>query len=166
VRYARIPYAAADDARRIVEFLVENLPSKLPEWEVKAYCGQVFDGDAGPTCHLYVDASSSRLVDAIASFVKAKHLHARNEAAKASNCPEVPEGRTNVVGEVVSVKNTDYGVKMLVVTDAGYKIYGSLPSALYGIERGARVSFTATLKRSHNDAYFGFYSRPTKAMVI
>jgi hypothetical protein len=56
-------------------------------------------------------------------------------------------------------------MKMLVVTDTGWKVWGTMPAAL-DVDRGARVRFTATVKPSDDDPHFGFFSRPTKAQVL
>lgn len=87
---------------------------------------------------------------------------AAREAAKVP----VVEGRYEIQGEVLTVKVQDgqYGstLKMLVAVD-GYKVWGTVPSDLYGVDRGDRVAFTATVTKSDDDEAFGFYSRPTKA---
>lgn len=134
-----------------------------------------------------------------------------------------PEGRIEVTGLVLSVKvkPTDFGpvLKMTVVDDRGFKVWGSVPSDLASIpvyddltdegrarlearivqcanaaegtsdwmdrvraekiltdgrrvnhqrsiERGERVSFTATVTKSDNDVAFGFFKRPSKARVL
>jgi len=100
------------------------------------------------------------------------------ERAAAQDCPA---GRMVVTGEVVSTKAEEgmYGVqlRMLVKDDRGFKVFGTIPSDLQyfdtGLEgelpfqrsltRGDRVTFTATLKPSSDDAKFGFFSRPAKA---
>jgi hypothetical protein len=78
----------------------------------------------------------------------------------------VVEGRYEIQGEVLSVKfqESQFGgsLKMLVEVD-GYKVWGTVPTDLYGVDRGDRVAFTATVERSQDDAGFGFFKRPTKA---
>lgn len=55
---------------------------------------------------------------------------------------------------------------MLVKAEAGFKCFGTVPSAIVDeVERGAVVEFSASLKPSDNDEYFGFFSRPSKAKV-
>jgi hypothetical protein len=83
----------------------------------------------------------------------------------------VPEGRVVVTGLVLGtkVKDTGYGeqLKMLLRSDDGaWKCWGTVPRALRSPEKGAHVQFTAKLTRSSNDAYFGFFSRPTKAKYL
>ena len=96
----------------------------------------------------------------------------------------VPIGRHTVVGSVIKTEYREnrYGttLKMLVKSDEGFKLWGTVPSALEvveetkgengdswteqrGLERGDRIQFTATLEPSADDPKFGFYKRPTKA---
>ena len=110
---------------------------------------------------------------------------ARDEAVKAderASALPVPEGRGVVTGEVLSLKwvDTGYGesLKMLLKDDRGFKVYGSVPKGLMSepkedsegfqywterVERGGRVTFTATLSPSDDDPKFGFFKRPAKA---
>ena len=87
---------------------------------------------------------------------------------------EVPSGRHEVVGEVLSVKWKDshYGgaYKALVKT-SDYKVYGTVPSALVKacggdptLLEGSTIKFTATL--TPKEVGFGFYSRPTNAVEV
>ncbi len=50
--------------------------------------------------------------------------------------------------------------KMLVKTDAGYLIWGTVPAGIASAAKGERISFTATVEPSKNDRKFGFASRP------
>ena len=92
-------------------------------------------------------------------------------AADAAVSAPVVEGRIEVTGEVISTKVQDsvYGttVKMLVRDDRGFKVWGTVPSALLGEGvKGKRVAFSATVKVSDRDETFGFYQRPTKARLV
>ncbi len=82
---------------------------------------------------------------------------------------EVPTGRIVIEGEVVSTKvqSSTYGdtLKMLVQNEAGWKVWGSVPSAI-DVDKGTRVRFTATVEQSKDDALFGFFKRPVKAEVL
>jgi hypothetical protein len=100
--------------------------------------------------------------------------------------PPAPTGRVEVEGEVVHTKwqENDFGgaLKMLVVADAGWRVYASVPTALCGsghydektgswietatADKGDRVAFTATLERSRDDESFAFAKRPTKARFV
>lgn len=79
----------------------------------------------------------------------------------------VIEGRIAITGLVLATKwqESDYGgaLKMLVLDDRGFKVWGTVPSALGGDVREERVTFTATVERSRDDETFGFFKRPTNA---
>lgn len=101
----------------------------------------------------------------------------------------VVEGRGPISGEVLSTKvvYSAYGstLKMLVKDAArGFKVWGSVPSSLRGdhdgwwtedkvwvdatrseVKVGDTVSFTATVTRSDDDEYFGWFKRPAKATI-
>lgn len=83
---------------------------------------------------------------------------------------KVPEGRVKVTGRVVSVKvkDTQYGPRpvMLVESPEGWRVWGTVPQAIVGIEEGENVEFTGTIKPSDQDQTFGFFSRPSKAAII
>ena len=99
------------------------------------------------------------------------------ERAAAADCPE---GRVTVTGIVVStdLRENAFGDtwKMLFKSDDGFKLWGTIPSALFnwfdedwrnrvpGDQMpGKRVTFTATVTPSADDEKFGFFKRPTKA---
>lgn len=101
----------------------------------------------------------------------------RDEAAKAERdaaMVEIPEdlleGRHTFAGEVVSTKYHDtlYGskLKVLLLDDRGFKIYGSMPAPVGHCGRGDRIQFDAAVAASNDDPKFGFFSRPTKAQEI
>jgi hypothetical protein len=81
----------------------------------------------------------------------------------------LPVGRVEVEGVLVAKKSVETGfgssLKALIEGD-GWKVWGTLPTALYGVEKGDRVAFTATVERSADDAGFGFYKRPTGARIV
>ncbi len=96
---------------------------------------------------------------------------AEQQRTEAAASTPVVEGRIEVTGEVITTKEQDtmYGltVKMLVRDDRGFKVWGTVPSALLGEGvKGQRVAFTATVRASDDDAAFGFYQRPTKARLV
>lgn len=66
------------------------------------------------------------------------------------------------------IDETAYGPtkKMLVQHDTGWKVWGTCPSSLSDAGRGDKVSFSAVLQPSDNDPKFGFFSRPTKGVVL
>lgn len=111
-----------------------------------------------------------RLLDTIA---RRPEIEAQRAAERAAAQPvPVTDKRITIRGRIVSIRVPDYqhggfgSVRMLVQTAAGWKVWGSLPSALSGIERGAEIEFDAAVKVSPKDDKFGFFSRPTKAHVI
>lgn len=82
-----------------------------------------------------------------------------------------PEGRLQVTGEVLSTKYTEsyYGTqfKMLVKDDRNFKVWSTIPSSICeDIEKGSRITFTATLEQSDDDESFAFAKRPTKASFV
>lgn len=95
---------------------------------------------------------------------------ARIEREAAMDKTPVPEGRQEISGEVISSKwkDTPYGqsLKMLVLDDRGFKVYGSVPSAATDeVKTGVRISFIASVERSEDDEYFGFFKRPADHKV-
>lgn len=121
------------------------------------------------------------------TFLEKEKLQREQREAEKANAADCPEGRMVIEGEVVSVKwkDSDYGgsLKMTVKTDAGYLVWGSVPSALCSIpttisegedswetykdvERGDRVRFTGTVTPSDTDKKFGFFKRPSKAELL
>ena len=112
--------------------------------------------------------------------------------------PEMNEGKTPVLtGRVVitgTVRSTksydnDYGTayKMLVEDNRGFKVFGSIPSALWdeveflgsyrknswgetdGVMQklvGMEITFTATVEESRDDKSFGIFKRPAKASIV
>jgi hypothetical protein len=131
---------------------------------------------------------SERQIEAVRSSAARDAQWAKERAEKAAaqtaleaDQPhsDVPEGRQVVTGVVLSLKEVEDQFapvsrwsnytptiwKQLVLDDRGFKVYGTVPSAL-DPEKGSRVQFTATLTRSQKDGGFGFYSRPTKASIL
>ena len=102
---------------------------------------------------------------------------ARDQAAQAeakANEPdpvaiptELTAGRHTISGVLLGTKSeeTPYGwsTKMLVLDDRGFKLWGTLPSAISGIDKGDRLTFDAAVQVSDKDECFGFIKRPTKA---
>jgi hypothetical protein len=93
-----------------------------------------------------------------------------DDAAKIANGVQCPNGKVTVTGIVVSTKmvDSDWGTtqKMLVESDEGWKVWGTVPRALDSIERGSRVTFTAQVEASADDQLFGYFKRPNKARIL
>lgn len=101
----------------------------------------------------------------------------RQKQAQESGVPvDCPVGRTLVVGEVIGIKEVDSyytysGIarKMTVLDDSGFRVYGSVPNAFdcdrtFGV--GSRVQFSANITPSEGSSDFGFFSRPTKLVLV
>lgn len=83
----------------------------------------------------------------------------------------VPEGRKDVNGEIVSIKEVDtgygYTLKMLVRLSNGSKVYGTIPKSIRGsAEIGNHITFRATFEASKDDASFGFIKRPSGGEIV
>jgi hypothetical protein len=81
--------------------------------------------------------------------------------------------RIKVTGKVISIKS-QYNyfdpaggicMKMLVATNKGQKIFGSLPQNIDHVGRGQTVEFIADVEPSKKDKFFGYFKRPTKAEI-
>lgn len=115
-----------------------------------------------------------------------REVIAAREAAVRASGVLAPEGRVDVEGEVVSVKDREGYMggtewKMVVRTDAGWAAWLTVPSAILNEAMmflrtpncgwaagliGHRVAFTATLTRSDRDPLFAFAKRPAKARLL
>jgi hypothetical protein len=108
----------------------------------------------------------------LASAPSAYQRTEQRATEKAESAPIPVNGeRIVVTGEVLSIKevSNDYGftLKGLVRADGGWKVYGTIPAAIRGtVNVGDRVTFTAKVEPSRDDATFGFFNRPTKASVV
>lgn len=92
-----------------------------------------------------------------------------NEPTPVAIPTELLDGRHTINGVLLHTKveagyayNT-FVTKMLVRDDRGFKVWGSLPSALYKIVKGDRIQFDAKIEVSTKDECFGFIKRPSKA---
>ena len=100
---------------------------------------------------------------------------AEKAAAKAAT-PELAEGKLDIEGLIVGVKNVEdtYGyasrwvTKMTVDLGDGTRVYGTMPAKLVdaGAGRGDTVRFAATITRSRGDHTFGFFKAPSRASVL
>lgn len=92
---------------------------------------------------------------------------------------EAPNGKATVIGEIVHAEMREgfYGTeyKMLVVTDEGWKFWGTIPKAILadyfggGIKnflKGRMVTLTATFTQKDTDPMFAFAARPTNAKLM
>lgn len=81
----------------------------------------------------------------------------------------VPVGKIVIKGEILKIANyeTMYGItaKMTVKNEAGWIVFGTVPSKI-NCQRGDKIEFLATVEASKNDEKFGFFKRPTKAVIV
>ena len=113
------------------------------------------------------------LSDKMVTYVKsliAKHdayavIKAERAAEKEAAAP-CPSGRLTITGTIVKVeeRESQWGIttKMLVKAAEGFMVWSTLPSGAPS-ERGASITFKATLKPSPDDPKFGFGTRPVIA---
>jgi hypothetical protein len=98
---------------------------------------------------------------------------AAERAAERESRPEIPsdvlDGRVELEGEVVALKAVEsvYGLqtKVLVKSDAGWVVWGTLPSALVEAKHGDRVRFVCRVTAG-DERGFGFFSRPSKPAFV
>lgn len=99
----------------------------------------------------------------------------RRAAEQARNAPEqgtvasLGTGRVDLQAVVVSIKETDWGTKLLLAVqaeDGEVRLYGTRPGSLQDACPGDRVELRAAVKPSDRDPAFGFYSRPTCAARV
>lgn len=126
--------------------------------------------------HEYIDTLLSNIQNA-------DQIAAAKQAAWDAAEP-VPAGRHEISGRMISVKTQDtaYGaaVKCLLLDDRGFKIWMTMPNAVYQplwssgaltgslvgrmrLHKAVRMTCTATLEQSSKDAKFGFGKRPSSA---
>ena len=120
---------------------------------------------------------SARQLEAISESIERNRQRQEERKLIEEQLPEpapVVEGRIEVKGLVLGVKGQEtyygYQLKMLVVDDRGFKVWGTVPATIEGLPEGSpkgrRICFRGTVKRSPKDANFGFFSRPTNAEVL
>lgn len=150
-------------------FLADTTQETWPE----AVKGNSFAGSLAWALKRYGNLTE-RQVEAIRPAIDkmiARHEAKLAEAAK-PEAEKVPvlEGKVQITGEVKSVKwyDSDFGgsLKMLVLDDRGFKVWGTVPSSLPNCETGDRVVFSATVTRKDGEIDFGYFKRPTKGIFL
>lgn len=121
----------------------------------------------------YISRKQQRILMTLPQRIEEDRERQRKYEEMKANDPDptpVVEGRIDIAGKVLSTKWQEslYGdtLKMLVLDDRGFKVWGTVPAAIDDVERGNRVAFTASVERSDDDETFGFYKRPVKAELI
>lgn len=86
---------------------------------------------------------------------------------------DCPTGKVEITGEIIATKwvenHFSYGggtLKMIVLDDRGFKVFGTLPAKLPNARKGSRVQFVATVEAKSGEPTFGYFSRPTKAVQL
>ena len=168
--------ANADAAPDLAEWLDAHAEGYLPRtlWEMRRDNQKGFRWTAEQIEAGRQEAAKKDAEDA---------AYAARKAEREARAIPAPEGKTTVLGTILSVKaqEGDYGItwKMLVDDDRGFRVWSTIPAALYGwVEgapggylrpedlRGRRVSFSATLAPKAEDPSFAIAKRPTKATLV
>lgn len=107
----------------------------------------------------------------VAGVKKCMERAAEQQTPRVEPTTRLMEGRRTIEGVIVSIKEVEgwndgsWTKKMLVVEADGNKVFGTVPAAIYSqAEKGVRVRFVAKVEAK--EAHFGFYSRPSKAVVV
>jgi hypothetical protein len=114
--------------------------------------------------------ASAKQVSAVLKVHNAEKNFAEKNKERLERLVPMKEGRGEVIGEVISLKEVDgrfgFQYKMLVEDFKGYRVYGTVPKFLVDaeVEKGDFVKFTATLKEKETG--FGFYSRPNNGVLV
>jgi len=94
-----------------------------------------------------------------------------HNSLKAKTPVNCPTGKIQIEGKIIKVVNTaqtSWGesIKMIVETEEGYRVMGTIPKSLDNANRNDIVKFIATVTPSEKDPTFGFFSRPTQATIV
>lgn len=150
----RAPLSQIEEVSKFVES--NGVPATIEH-------GKVWIQDEKEVAYAYIKAQWKSLVDVIGAALE--------EVAK-PELPKAPEvylnGKATITGKVVKVKAQEsyygYQLKMMVVCPEGFKVWGSVPSALSGVQKGDVVTFTANFESG--DQGMSWFKRPTKATFV
>lgn len=115
------------------------------------------------------EKQATALVKAV--LQKKQFDQAREDEAVLLTSPVI-EGRITITGEVVVLKiqETQYGdtLKMRVLDDRGFALWGTVPKALrqHTLLKGDRVEFEASVKKSRDQETFGFFGNPRGGKLV
>jgi RecJ-like exonuclease len=149
---------ALEDLHRLVEEVPVDSGQRrwLTSWEYK------FAIDTRVRAFRYT--LSEKQIALVASVVEKVAERKAKAAAEAETLVDAPEGRLEIAGEILSIKeyDSDFGrVTKILVRCEGYKAFGTAPAPVVAdVERGDHISLTATLKPKERG--FATFSRPTK----
>lgn len=114
---------------------------------------------------------SEKQIAAVKKIYNQEMEYAERRAAETANAQQLAAGRYEIVGKILSIKESSYGytynyssftLKMLIVREDGAKFYGSVPSNIQP-KVGDVVKFSATVQPK--EPGFAYFTRPTKASV-
>ena len=101
-----------------------------------------------------------------ATAAEAKAKRDAERAAEDEAAEEAPTGRVEVKGVVLSTKYQDSEIgstkKMLVLTEAGWKLWPTVPRARLETDAGDANHIKVTVTPSDDDAKFAFGKRPAE----
>jgi hypothetical protein len=151
--------------------LIVTLNNVRRELEARGRVDNFYDSLAAS--YLRYGSLTERQEAALRRSLESYQQRAQQRAARPAPTQAMPEGRVTVTGTVRTLKwvENDFGgsLKMLLESDFGWRVWGTVPSSLAyaeggDLEVGDRVQFDAAVTRKEAD--FGFYSRPTKACIV
>jgi hypothetical protein len=160
-------------ARYLAEF--KPNPSRDKEWESlrrasdARWSGAITIADIVSKLIKYGSISDAQVNLLRVKVQRHDNYEARQQkfAAEREAAAPCPKGRVKVSGTVLKVAAYDnqFGttMKMTVKAQEGFMVFVSVPSSIPVPERGAVVSFVATIIPSDNDPKFGFGKRPVAA---
>jgi len=148
---------------RSFEWVVERYWPTVELEEQAAFFQAIIDKEAALQAGIQA-AEQARLQ------LERDHAYALQEDAERDAGTNAPQGRLQVTGEILGSRSQDWGygttTKILVKTTEGWKLWLTLPSGIYGAQRGDTVTFTVTVEPSEKDPRFAYGVRPTKASIV
>lgn len=165
---------AAKQAAAREAFLATNseLATLFAEWSADRPAFGSFVNDVLWKLDHYGSISERQVEVVLQAAAKDRQWAADKAAQKAADeaaAKPVPTGTVQIEGEVLTTqwRETEWGssLKVLVKGD-GWKVWGSAPSALHGLDKGDVIRFTASVEASNDDPTFGFFKRPRKAELV
>jgi hypothetical protein len=155
-----------------------EIATKAVEWAKSIKGNSDFDHNLRTMANLkYMPKKGDGIVAYIVQgYVKDETKRIEREAEEArkaeqqKNAEPITEGRQEITGRVVNEyeREDQWGShhKMTVLDDRGFTVNGTVPSSIWKVKKGDRVTFTATVKPKEGDDYYGWYKRPSKAEII
>jgi len=157
------------------------LIAEHPELAGAAESGNSFIQDVMRKFYRYGDLSDRQIAAVKTALVRDAERAEREAvwATEAELADDAPTGKVTVTGEILSLKSqeTMFGstLKMIVKTEAGWKLWVTVPSSIMGTNdaaneisylTGKTVTLTATVTPSDRDPKFAFGKRPSKAKLV